>query len=102
MKMKHKIRKILMAVLCVFVYLFIKYYGELTPLIKIAAVMVISGGLTNLVDRFVYGYVIDYIELLFMEYPIFNIADCLISVGAVVLIIGVILYDRQTGSSKNE
>ena len=86
----------IMAVLCVFIFLFIKYYGELTLLIKIAAVMVLTGGISNLVDRFVYGYVIDYFELLFMDYPIFNIADCLISVGAVVLIIGVILYDRHT------
>ena len=45
-----------------------------------------SGGLGNIVDRVFRGYVIDYIEVLFVDFYIFNFADCLITVAAFLLI----------------
>lgn len=49
-------------------------------------VLVISGGLGNLIDRVFYGYVIDFIEPLFIEFAVFNFADCCITVGAFMII----------------
>lgn len=40
-----------------------------------------GGALGNLIDRIFRGYVVDYIELLFMRFAIFNFADCLIVSG---------------------
>lgn len=50
-------------------------------------VVVASGGVGNLIDRILYGYVIDFIEPVFVNFAIFNFADCLINVGAASLIL---------------
>lgn len=51
--------------------------------------LILGGALGNLIDRMVYGYVIDFIQVYVSHYhwPIFNIADSAISVGALILII---------------
>lgn len=52
----------------------------------ICAVMIISGGIGNLIDRMRLGYVIDFINVLFVKFYVFNFADCLVTVGAFLLI----------------
>ncbi len=56
-------------------------------LLLISAVLVLAGGIGNLIDRIMQGFVIDYIKLLFMDFAIFNFADCLVCVGAFMIII---------------
>ncbi|MFR8011503.1 MAG: signal peptidase II [Clostridia bacterium] len=56
----------------------------------ISAILLISGGLGNLIDRILRGYVIDYIEPVFIDFAVFNFADCLVTVGAGLLIIWLI------------
>lgn len=48
--------------------------------------VVVAGGLGNLIDRALYGFVIDFIEPVFIDFAVFNIADCAVTLGAVVLI----------------
>ena len=48
--------------------------------------VVVSGGIGNLIDRICYGYVVDFIEPVFIDFAIFNIADCAVTLGAVSLI----------------
>ena len=56
--------------------------------------MVISGGVSNLIDRLVRGNVVDYIDINeIISYPVFNIADICIVIG-VMLIIGHILIKK--------
>ena len=43
--------------------------------------LILAGGIGNLIDRVVNGYVVDYLEFLFMEFPVFNFADILICIG---------------------
>ena len=47
---------------------------------------ILAGGLGNLLDRILRGFVVDYIEVLFVKFYIFNFADCLITVGAFLII----------------
>ena len=49
--------------------------------------MIAGGAAGNLIDRLFLGYVVDFIEFQFMNFAIFNVADCFICVGAAVLII---------------
>lgn len=49
--------------------------------------VVCAGGIGNLIDRVLYGYVVDFIEPVFIDFAIFNIADCAVTLGAVSLII---------------
>jgi len=54
-----------------------------------ACFMVVSGGIGNIIDRVRLGYVVDMFNLLFMEYPVFNVADIFVVCGA---ILGAIYY----------
>lgn len=58
----------------------------------ICATAIIAGGTGNLLDRVFRGFVVDYIEPLFIDFAIFNFADILVTCGAAVLIIWMV-YD---------
>ena len=64
---------------------------------------ILAGGLGNLIDRIFRGFVVDYIEVLFVKFYIFNFADCLITVGA-FLIVFFELYEmiRESRKKKEE
>ena len=61
----------------------------------ISLLLIISGGIGNLIDRIFRGYVIDFIYFKIIEYPIFNIADSFVCVGAVLLLIYVIFFYKE-------
>jgi signal peptidase II len=66
--------------------------------------MIISGGLGNLIDRVLKGYVVDFIDLKFMDFAVFNFADILVTVGAIALMIYVIVdifRDKKKSGEKN-
>ena len=52
--------------------------------------LIISGGLGNLIDRVFRGFVVDYIEPLFVDFAIFNFADILVTCSCIVLVIWLI------------
>lgn len=58
-------------------------------LVAISLVLILGGAVGNLIDRLVYGHVIDFIDVYYgsWHWPAFNIADSAISVGAVLLIL---------------
>ena len=77
-----------LAVICVIVMLVVIFSGMIKDRIDYWCVLfMISGGLGNIIDRVFRGYVIDYIEVLFVDFYIFNFADCLITVASFALII---------------
>lgn len=51
--------------------------------------LIISGALGNFIDRVRQGYVVDMFQLDFINFPIFNVADILLSIGFVLLLIGI-------------
>ena len=57
----------------------------------IGLTLIISGALGNFIDRVRQGYVVDMFQLDFINFPIFNVADILLSIGFVVLFIGILL-----------
>lgn len=58
--------------------------------IIIALILVLAGGISNLIDRIFRGYVIDFIDVNLLDFPCFNIADISITVGIMILIISII------------
>ena len=54
-----------------------------------------AGGLGNMIDRVRLGYVVDMIELEFIRFPVFNVADCFITCGCVLLIAHLIFFNRE-------
>lgn len=57
-----------------------------------SVVMIMGGGLGNLIDRIIYRFVVDYIKVLFIDFPVFNFADCFVTVGEFILI-GYLIWD---------
>ena len=55
---------------------------------------VYGGGLGNMIDRLRQGYVVDMLETTFMDFPVFNVADCFITCGCVVLMISLIFCNK--------
>ena len=53
-----------------------------------------GGGLGNVIDRVRLGYVVDMIELDFMEFPVFNLADCFISCGCIAMLVSLIFFNK--------
>lgn len=49
--------------------------------------MIIAGGIGNMIDRFRFDYVVDFISFVLINFPIFNVADCYIVIAVVVLFI---------------
>ena len=76
-----------LAVICVVVMLFVIFSGIIKDRVDYwCCLFMIAGGLGNIIDRIFRGYVIDYIEVLFVDFYIFNFADCLITCSAFLLI----------------
>lgn len=69
----------------------IKNYKNITKIVKLSLIMMVSGGISNLLDRILRGYVVDYIDVSeILKYPVFNIADISIVIGG-ILIVGYII-----------
>ena len=54
-----------------------------------------GGGLGNMIDRVRMGYVVDMIETTFMEFPVFNVADCFITCGCILMMAHLILFNKE-------
>lgn len=63
---------------------------------NISATLIVAGGIGNFIDRLIHGYVVDFIEVLFFEFPVFNVADCYVVIGsALLLVFFFFLYDDK-------
>lgn len=82
---------------CVLVYFFIKMKKEKNKPYCIALALMISGALGNLYDRCILGYVRDFIDTYPFGYnfPVFNIADSALCIGVGILLILMLLEERN-------
>lgn len=63
--------------------------------------LIIAGGFGNLIDRVFRGFVVDYIEPLFINFAIFNFADILVTCSCIVLVIWLIYEIYQENKNEN-
>ncbi len=76
---------LIMIVLLIYNFYHYKYNSEnFSRLYIIAVSLILAGAVGNLIDRIFYGYVIDFIDL--RIWPVFNIADSAITIGAFLLL----------------
>ena len=54
---------------------------------RIFLILIVSGAVGNAIDRALNGFVVDFIHVLFIEFPVFNVADCYVTVGCILLIV---------------
>ncbi len=79
----------------VIVFYLLKYRRSISCVLGISLSMIIGGGIGNQIDRILNGYVVDFIEPIFVNFAVFNIADCFITVGTVLVIVDFIFIDRH-------
>ena len=87
---------ITLACMALVVWLLVK--GGLPRLGNWCLVAVLGGAVGNLIDRLVNGYVVDMIEVEFIRFPVFNVADIFVVCGGILLCISVL----ASGWGKND
>lgn len=92
---------ILSIVLLGFTIFFLVTNKNKSKFVNFCLLFMISGGIGNIIDRIRLHYVVDFIEPLFVNFAVFNFADCLITVGAFALIIYLII-DLLNDSKKKK
>lgn len=74
-----------------------------SKLLNVSLTLILSGAVGNLIDRIFLGYVVDMIEVTFINYPVFNFADCCVVIGAVLFCIYVMfIYKEPKKEDKND
>ena len=58
---------------------------RLDRLTRTGCMLILGGALGNMIDRFFTGYVVDMVELLFVDFAVFNVADVALTAGCVLL-----------------
>ncbi len=102
----------IITVIAITVYIFVA--SKTNILLRSALLLLLSGGVGNLVDRLFRtgshfgnrnGYVVDFLNFEFMDFPIFNVADVCVCVGMGLFILYMMLYEFRTtevgGEDKN-
>lgn len=77
------------------VWEFINKKLGLTTFERWCVVAIFGGGLGNMIDRLRLGYVVDMIRLQFMDFPIFNVADCFITCGCIALMVHLVFFNKN-------
>lgn len=93
-------KRILFVILTISIVIYLLCYFitnlKSNPLVlNIAFSLIISGALGNFYDRLFQGYVVDFIEFAFVDFPVFNIADIFVTVGCGLLIIYISFHGEK-------
>ena len=72
------------------------------PLGQWALACVIGGGVGNLIDRVRLGYVVDMLDTMFMDFPVFNVADVFVVCGTVLAMIYYLAFYSKYDEKKRE
>lgn len=69
-------------------------------LLTVAFTLIIGGGIGNMIDRVFRGFVIDFINVTFIDFYVFNIADCAVVIGCGMLILYIVTDLIKAGKNK--
>lgn len=94
---------ITLLVVALLIYLIYKlpFEKKYIPL-HITFVFIIAGGVGNLIDRIVNHFVVDFIYFYLINFPIFNVADCYVTVSTIILAIMLLFYYEESDLKKLE
>ena len=88
------ILSIITAVCVVVVLAAMIFYQKHSFFSRVAGILIVGGGIGNLIDRFWHGYVIDYISVSFFP-PVFNLADCFVVIGVILFLIHFFFFTNK-------
>lgn len=76
-------------------------YQKQTIVLKLSLIMIASGALGNMLDRILHHYVIDFLYVKRIDFPVFNIADIYVTLGAVLFVLAY-LFQKEPGKSEDQ
>lgn len=71
-------------------------------LVRVALLMILAGAVGNVIDRIFRGYVVDFFEFTFIQWPVFNVADIYVVCGVILLCILMLFVIRDEKENKKE
>ena len=80
------------------VAIFYEYFWKRQPFTTLERWLIAAiygGGVGNMIDRLRFGYVVDMIEVDFMNFAVFNVADCFITCGCILLILHLAFFNKE-------
>lgn len=98
-------RIILSGISIIFCGAVIFYFLKKRPehkLLCTSLILMLGGAAGNAADRIFRGFVVDYIKTTFINFPVFNLADIAITVGAVLLVIYFIWFEKEDKNVGNK
>ncbi len=91
----------LVSVMLIGLAIFVFKYKYKHPFFMVSAVMVMSGGIGNLIDRVRFGYVVDYLDVKLFNFAVFNFADICVVLGAIFLLIFLFFIEPKIVAQEN-
>jgi signal peptidase II len=75
--------------------------SPLNGLERSGVAIIIGGAIGNLIDRLMHGEVTDFLDFSFIDFPVFNVADALIDIGAALVIIGALMLNQRNDAAED-
>ena len=94
----HQVLFMIIAIVICVVLFYIIYnmpFDKKYIILNISMVLIISGGIGNMIDRIRLNYVVDFIYFSLINFPVFNVADSYVSVGTVLLVVLLLFYYKE-------
>ena len=85
----------------VIVYVFRKYQNR-SKILNLGLCFILAGAVGNMIDRITLGFVVDFLDFRIIDFPVFNIADIFVCVGAGLIAIFVIFIEEKLKSDPKE
>ncbi len=85
---------VLMSIVAVYVYYRLPLENHY-HLLRFICILIISGAVGNMADRLIYGFVIDFLYFKLIDFPVFNIADCYVCIGAALAVFSILTVYRK-------
>lgn len=75
------------------IFNFDKYFN--TKYIKLGLYLTLAGALGNFIDRAFRTFVVDMFQFTFIDFPVFNVADVCVVIGAFIIIFSVLIFEKD-------
>lgn len=94
---------IISAVAIILIAAILLYVAKSKKMLVVPLVLILAGGIGNMIDRIGNGFVVDFIQFdFFKAFPVFNFADCCVTIGGALILIYVLFIDRSLFSDRKK
>ncbi len=77
----------------------VRRYKNRSKLLDYGVVFIASGAVGNMIDRIFRGFVVDFFDFCLIDYPVFNVADIFVCIGAGMLAIYIIFFEGKNNEN---